>query len=69
LLNGEYYDVATILSSRKQEIDLIEENSGKIRAFEMKWGNRFSKPPKAFAVNYPDAEFLVVNRENFFEFI
>lgn len=53
----------------QQEIDLIEENSGNIKAFEMKWGNRKSRSPKAFTENYPEATFQVVNRENFFEFI
>jgi uncharacterized protein len=53
----------------QQEIDLIEETQGKISAFEMKWGKKRSRVPKAFADNYPEANYQLVNRENFFGFL
>lgn len=53
----------------KQEIDLIEENSGQISAFEMKWGNKKTKPPVGFQKAYPESEFKTITRENFFGFI
>lgn len=53
----------------QQEIDLIEDSSGEIRAFEMKWGSKKSKIPKAFAENYPKAAYEVISRDNFYEFL
>lgn len=53
----------------KQEIDLIEEHNNKLKAFEFKWGNKTPKAPRAFSTNYPDAEFNVINRENYLDFI
>ncbi len=53
----------------QQEIDLIEETSGELKAFEIKWKKQKPKPPKSFADNYTDAKFTVINRENFFEFL
>lgn len=53
----------------QQEIDLIEEENNSLSAFEMKAGKKNPKAPKAFADAYPDAEFNVVNRENFWEYV
>ncbi|MCD8290037.1 MAG: ATP-binding protein [Prevotella sp.] len=53
----------------KQEIDLIEEQSDKLTALEFKWGNKNPKVPKAFQTAYPSAEFHVVNRDNYLEYI
>lgn len=52
-----------------QEIDLIEERDGKISAFEFKWGDKQPKIPSAFAESYPDASYLVVNKNNYLDFI
>lgn len=46
-----------------QEIDLVEEEAGALRAFEFKWGGKMPGVPPAFASAYPDASFEVVNRE------
>jgi predicted AAA+ superfamily ATPase len=53
----------------QQEIDLIEETDGRISAYEIKWGDKEAKVPKAFVDNYPDAGFSTVNRTNFFKFL
>lgn len=54
----------------QQEIDYIEEKDGKIKAFEIKWNpNRKAKLPLSFKNAYPNVEFHVVNRENFYEFL
>lgn len=53
----------------QQEIDLVEETSGTIHAFEFKWGLKTPKVPKAFNQSYPGSTYEVVNRENYFEFI
>lgn len=55
---------------QQQEIDLIEEHSGQLKAFEFKWNPRqIKKPPSAFKKAYPDCEFHVINRENYRQFI
>lgn len=53
----------------QQEIDLVEESSGSINAFEFKWGNKIPKAPKAFAQSYPGSVYEVVNPENYLQFI
>jgi len=53
----------------QQEIDLVEEGSGKLRAFEIKWGDKQPKAPKSWCDAYPDAEYAVINRETFMEFV
>lgn len=53
----------------RQEIDLIEEDSGNLTALEFKWGNKTTGAPKAFKDAYPQAEFHIVNRDNYLDFI
>jgi predicted AAA+ superfamily ATPase len=53
----------------KAEIDYIEEEKTKLKAFEFKWSNKkSSKIPRAWLNNYGD-DFTVINSENFLEFI
>jgi len=53
-----------------QEIDMIEKAGSKLSAFEFKWKNTGkTKPPKAFAVNYPKAGFEIIHAENYLEFV
>ena len=53
----------------KQEIDLIEEQENALIALEFKSGNKMPPEPKVFQKAYPQAEYHVVNRENYLEFI
>lgn len=53
----------------QQEIDLLENDSGMLSAFEMKAGKKKPKAPKGFQEAYPDASFHVVNAENYLEFL
>jgi len=53
----------------KQEIDLIEERSGNIYAFEFKFGNKKTKIPPIFASTYPNSEFRVINPDSFHDFL
>lgn len=53
----------------KQEIDLIEESAEGLTALEFKWGNKKSSARNVFQKAYPHAEFCVVNRENYLDFI
>ena len=54
----------------KQEIDWIEERDGNIFAYEFKWSNKQkAKIPSQWLEGYPNSEFIVINNENYLEFI
>ncbi len=54
----------------RQEIDMIEKENTRLRAFEFKWGiAAAAKQPKYFAENYPKASFEVIRRDNYAEFV
>lgn len=53
----------------QKEIDYIEERDGKLFGYEFKWGQRKAKEPERFLRDYPNAEFKVINRENYLEFV
>ena len=54
----------------QQEIDLIEEESGMLKAFEFKFSSRKGlKAPSGWVKNYPDASFEIINPENYLDFI
>lgn len=53
----------------KQEIDLIEENSGKLFGYEFKWGDKKPKPPKIWLETYKNASYKVINQENYLDFV
>jgi uncharacterized protein len=56
-------------TTTQQEIDYIETNADAMAAFEFKWSNtKKAKLPKSFVDAY-NPSFLVVNRENFREFL
>lgn len=48
-----------------QEVDYIEEKDGNIYAYEFKWNpSRKAVAPLSFRNAYPDAKFMVINRDN-----
>lgn len=53
----------------KKEIDWIEEREGKLFGFEIKWRKDKIKPPKEWVETYKNAEFQLINTENYLEFI
>lgn len=53
----------------QKEIDYIEEYGGIFHAYEMKWGKKIPKVPSVWKKAYPDAEFEVINKENYLDFI
>ena len=54
----------------QQELDWLEEENGKLSGFEFKWNeNRKAKIPTAFAKAYPEADFEVINKQNYLDFI
>ncbi len=54
----------------QQEIDFVEERSGKLFGYECKWSTRkIPSAPKSWQSAYPEAQFTVITPENFFDFI
>lgn len=53
----------------QQEIDYVEEEGGVLSGWEIKWTGKEKKPPKAWAENYKNASWRVINRENFLKFL
>ncbi|WP_167616587.1 ATP-binding protein [Maribellus sediminis] len=51
------------------ELDYVEQGSGKLSGFEIKWGDRMSKVPKSWSENYPEADFQTVNIKNYQDFV
>ncbi len=57
-------------TTQQQEIDYIEEHSGKLFAYEFKWNStKKAKLSKTFSAAYPEHEFTVINKENYTDFI
>ncbi|PIZ00400.1 AAA family ATPase [bacterium (Candidatus Howlettbacteria) CG_4_10_14_0_8_um_filter_40_9] len=53
-----------------QEIDLIEEREGTLFGYEFKWSPRKpTKAPKDWVSAYPKAEYSVITKENYLEFL
>jgi len=53
-----------------QEIDYVEDAGGKFSAFEFKWSaNRNVKMPRVFSEAYPNADWSIINSENFQTFL
>lgn len=53
----------------QKEIDYLEEGGGKFTAFEFKWKKNKHKFPEEFGKNYPNSEFKLINRGNFWEML
>ncbi|MEM1243411.1 MAG: DUF4143 domain-containing protein [Pseudomonadota bacterium] len=53
----------------QQELDLVEEGGGKLSGYEFKWKQQKVTVPKDWKNSYPEAEFSVINPNNYLEFI
>lgn len=53
----------------QKEIDMVEERDGKLFAYEFKLSVKNLKAPKLWIETYENAEFKVIHRENFMEFL
>ena len=51
------------------ELDLVEERAGRLFGYEFKFKTKGIKAPKAWLETYPHAEFLQINRDNYFSFL
>ena len=56
-------------SWNQKEIDLIEEREGNLYAYEFKWHGARETPPSEFVKNYPSAQFSLITKNNYPEFI
>jgi len=54
----------------KKEIDLIEDRDGKLYGYEFKWkeGGK-AKAPKDWIETYKNAEYKIIDKENYLGFI
>lgn len=53
----------------RKEIDLVEEESGKLAGYEIKWKRSSAKVPKDWRTHYPEAVFKVIHTGNYLNFI
>ncbi len=53
----------------QKEIDLVEEREGKLFGYEFKWGDKKPKPPSDWLETYENAEYKVINQNNYLNFI
>lgn len=57
-------------TTRQQEVDYIEELESRILAFEFKWINKKKhKFPQTFLEAYPNSNNMLVDKENFLDFL
>ena len=57
-------------TTNQKEIDLVEDMDGRLTTFEFKWNEKKKTGmPEAFAQLYPNSEFHVINRDNFWQFL
>lgn len=55
---------------QQQEIDLIEEHSGKLYSYEFKWSpHKPVRPPAKWVETYKESEFKVIHPDNYGEFV
>lgn len=54
---------------QQEEVDLVKDRGGKLYAYEIKWQKPKKRPPKAWRVNYPDAAFQSISRDNFLDYL
>lgn len=68
--SGNFAQLYFWRTHEQQEIDLVEEEDGKLNTFEFKWnGNTQKRQPRAFANSYPESPYQVITPENYWEFV
>lgn len=53
----------------QQEIDLIEEESGALNGYEIKWRSQRVKPPQLWLDTYSNATYTVIDQEKYLAFV
>ena len=68
--NGRWCNSWFWRTNKGHEIDYLEEEDGKITAYEFKWNEKAkTKQPKLFLDTYDNSNFLVINKDNFEDFL
>jgi predicted AAA+ superfamily ATPase len=68
--HGLYANAYFWRTYQNQEIDLIEEHSGKLFGYEFKWSPKKKvSAPALWLGTYPQAEFRVIHSENYLDFV
>lgn len=53
----------------QQEVDFVEEYNGEIFGYEIKWKFKPKYPPKTWKELYPNANYQIISKENYLNFI
>ncbi len=53
----------------QKEIDLVEERGGRLCGYEIKWRKQKVRPPGDWVKAYPQAEYQVIHRGNYLDYI
>ena len=53
----------------QKEIDIVEERDGKLAGYEIKWKKDKVKPPKDWLATYKNAEYKVINQDNYLDYV
>jgi uncharacterized protein len=53
----------------QKEVDWVEEREGKLFGYEIKWKGNKIKVPKEWLSTYKNAEYKVINQDNYLDFI
>lgn len=61
---GSYAQSFFWRTNQQQEIDYLEEQDGRLSAYEFKWKKSNARLPKAFSTTYPGSNFSVITPEN-----
>lgn len=67
--SGQYANFYFWRTYDQKEIDIIEDRSGELFAYEIKWREGNAKPPRAWTETYPNAHFSLVTAANYGEFL
>lgn len=67
--NNERVNMFYWRSTRKQELDLVEETDTELAAFECKYGKTNARLPKEFIEMYGNQVLSMISQQNFYEFL
>lgn len=68
--SGNFANLFFWRTHERQELGLIEEQDGNLRAFEFKWNPQAkAKLPKAFSSAYPEASYQVITPQSYWDFV
>ncbi len=65
-INANYYFWRTY---DRSEIDLIEGKNGRLYAYEIKYKHKKIRVPKKWLQTYPNSEFFLISRDNFWDYL